>query len=356
MATWPAKTDYATGDVLSATNMNDIGNGLNDLYGESFTNNFYAGKNKIINGDFGIWQRGTTFNSVTNGQYCADRWTVGKDGTNTVNVTQQSFTAGTAPVSGYESQYFIRGSIATTGTLTYLQFNQPIEDVRTFAGQTITVSFWAKGSASATGLVYAEQNFGSGGSANVEFGYPTYSLTTSWARYSVQLTVPSISGKTIGTSSKLTIFIRGGLTANGSTFDLWGVQVEAGSTATPFQTATGTKQGELAACQRYYVRFNSANGYARFGQGASFSTTGSYMQLQCPVQMRTAPTSIEYANLLIDSYGGGTISVTSLTLGVSAPIIQGLTASVASGLTAQKPYFLIDAGSATGYVGFSAEL
>jgi hypothetical protein len=213
---------------------------------------FVAGKNKIINGDFGIWQRGTSFTNL-NG-YFADRFQIVASGSSTsVTTTQQTFTPGTAPVAGYESSYFARNTITTPGSMINLDIQQRIEDVRTFAGQTVTLSFWAKGDSPRTSLVYLFQSFGSGGSGDLYISTPSLSITTSWIRYSFTFSVASIAGKTIGTSNYLGVGIRQ-VVAAGSVLDIWGVQLEAGSVATAFTTATGTFQGELAACQRYYEK------------------------------------------------------------------------------------------------------
>jgi hypothetical protein len=254
---------------------------------------FVAGKNKIINGDFGVWQRGT-FGFSFGAAFNADRWQFYRDGSGaTEAITRQTFTPGTAPVSGYEGQYFWRYAATVAGTGgTERSLYTKMEDVTTFAGQTVTLSFWAKADATRTVSLALAQNFGSGGSATVTTSLTSQSVTTSWVRYSVSVAVPSISGKTVGTSSYLQLTM--GFPVNVTeTIDIWGVQVEAGSVATAFSTATGTIQGELAACQRYYQNDQSA------GSG-SFYPTGYLMQgtasnrIVCniffPVQMRTQPT------------------------------------------------------------------
>jgi hypothetical protein len=73
-----------------------------------------------------------------------------------------------------------------------------------------------------------------------------------------------------------------------NTFQIWGVQIENGSTATAFQTATGTIQGELAACQRYYWNISGDNQYV--GVGYNQSTTEMNVGTVNPVPMRTNPT------------------------------------------------------------------
>ena len=251
-----------------------------------------AGKNKIINGDFGIWQRGTSF--TANG-YNADRWSSSWDGSgSTTTISQQTFTPGTAPVAGYEGTYFWRFNrsvAATSGTYVILA-GQRIEDVRTYAGQTVTLSYWAKADSARTLQPALFQNFGSGGSGQVytAAGSPV-TLSTSWTRYTVTVSVPSISGKTIGTSSYLLLDFEPTTYTGTFIYDIWGVQLEAGSVATPFTTATGTLQGELAACN-YYCRkiaTSPASGNnSPFAGSALESTTSASTVVQFP-PMRTNP-------------------------------------------------------------------
>jgi len=328
-------------------------------YDPAFTNNFYAGKNKIINGDFGIWQRGTSGFGL-GAAFNADRWAFYRDGSGaTEAITQQTFTPGAAPVAGYESQYFWRYAATVAGTGgTERSLYTKIEDVRTFANQTVVLSFWAKADAARTITLSLKQNFGSGGSSEVTTSLTSQSVTTSWARYSVSVALPSISGKTVGTSSYLQLTV--GFPINVTeTIDLWGFQLEAGSTATPFQTTSGSLQGELALCQRYYVRLTagSDNYNPLTGIGGAVSTTSIALTLQPPVTMRTAPSSIDYASLSV--YGGasggfGFLSVSSLTLNRATGGMLELSATV-SGATAGG-FYRLQPNNAAGYVGANAEL
>ena len=331
-----------------------------------------AGKNKIINGDFRINQRAFT-STTSSGAYTFDRWiTAAVDGTSTF--TAQTFTSGAAPVAGYEAQNFI--NVASTGqtlasAITLL--GQRIESVRTFAGQTASVSFWAKAT-SGTPKVAIElsQNFGSGGSPSAQVN--TYAgqvtLSTSWARYSVSVAVPSISGKTLGTANddqlRLSFWTSAGTDFNSrtgslgiqtNTISFWGVQMEYGSKATPFQTATGTIQGELAACQRYYVAWNTGSEVsdARIAMGLASSTTSAGFAIPLPVQMRVAPTTIDWTNTAVNYITAEqTITALAFTASVNNKQTAALTATVASGLTANAPYFLSTRSS--NRFGLGAEL
>jgi hypothetical protein len=322
---------------------------------------FVAGKNKIINGDFGVWQRGTSFNPVGDVEmYTTDRFYAQRNGTGaTVTVSRQAFTLGAAPVAGYEGTFFYRYAQTVAGTGgNYNNFcNQKIEDVRTFAGQTVTVSFWARADSTRSLVATIGQEFGTGGSDNVYLSTGTFTLTTSWVRYSGTVALPSISGKTIGSGSRLGVFITGASNLV-QTIDIWGVQLEAGSVATPFTTATGTIQGELAACQRYYFQYGGDANYQMLGQGAGQSTTQAGILIPTLTQMRVTPTSVNFSTVAVQPFGAGTITaVTALVVDtISTKNIPVANITVASGLTQGTMYRLITNNSTAGYLGFSAEL
>lgn len=311
--------------------------------------------NYIINGGFDIWQRGTSFSSAG---YTADRWALVYDGTGaTRTVSQQAFTPGSAPVAGYESSYFLRWqqSVAGTGG-TYNDIVNRIEDVRTLAGQVVTISFWAKADAARVVTIYLNQNFGSGGSGQVGTG-GTVTVGTSWARYSLTITLPSISGKTIGAGSYLgaDFFV-----ANNSTFtlDIWGVQVEQGTTATPFRRNANSLQAELAACQRYYWRLtNSSSSDSYVSMGWSFTSTDSMIPLRLPVTMRRIPdgTLERGGSVKIQYFSNSVLTLNSASINTSQSTNDSVAiqASQTGGTANAGCMFLVGVNS---YIGINAEL
>jgi len=315
-----------------------------------------AGKNKIINGDFSIWQRGSSFSTTG---YTADRWYTDFAGASAGTISRQAFTAGTAPVSGYEAQYFLRRNL-TTGAQ-YSSLVQRIEDVRTFAGQTVTVSFWAKGT-NPTGNFEANliQNFGSGGSSEVALTGQSLTLTGSWVRYSYNFTLGAMTGKTIGTGSYLYLSIyQAAVNASVSTLDIWGVQVELGSLATPFQTASGgSQQAELAMCQRYYWRSVSGGAYGTPAtSGFIDSTTNAILFANLPVTMRVAPTAIEYSSIQVLDSSNTAITPSNIVLNTARSTTNVLSVdAVITGGTAGRFAYSRISNTSSGYLAATAEL
>jgi hypothetical protein len=317
-----------------------------------------VGRNKIINGDFSIWQRGTTFTGTGYDQPVADRFFTTANGIGSLTTSRQSFAVGSAPTAGYESQFFLRYSLAQTGSGGISnQIFTKVEDARTFAGQTVTFSFWAKASFAHTGNAFIDRWYGSGGSAvdyNVIIGN-SINISTTWQRFTVTGTIPSISGKTIGTGS----FLRVGITSPAYTtvdLDTWGWQLEVGNQATPFHTATPNQQTELAACQRYYYRIAKSGGSAGVGQVFyNGNSNAGYGILNLPVTMRIPPSSVEFSNLTILQPGITTFGLSNVALAnerTENVVTFGTTSS--GGMANGNAYFLFV--SSGGYFAVSAEL
>ena len=330
-----------------------------------------AAKNKLINADFAINQRAFT-STTTTGAFGFDRWLLTTtDGTSTYSA--QTFTTGTAPVAGYESTNFAR-LVSTGQTLNtaFTTINQKIEDVRTFAGQTVTVSFWAKASTGTPNVaVSLWQDFGTGGSPSTATQQGSkVAITSSWARYSATFAVPSLSGKTIGTAnnSNTRVFLitsagstrdayTGALGIQSVTVDFWGAQIEYGSKATPFQTASGgSLQAELAMCQRYYYRISSTN--APLSICEMTSTTIAGILVPTAVTMRTSPSldASSGTNYYIAKVANTSHNISGAwTLDLSAPTAVKLFATIGTVAIAGNAGFVY-LNNASAYLGFNSEL
>ena len=220
----------------------------------------YTGfKNRIINGAFGIWQRGTTYALTSSQAYgSADRFGFWEDTSASGVANQYS----TSVPSGFQYAVKLGRNNAATNT-GGISMRQAIETVNSFdlAGQTVTLSFYAKAGANFSSTsntlnvlvisgTSADQSMATMGTWT---GYATpvsssCTLTTSYQQFTFTGTVSS-------SALQLGIWIYYSPTGTAGADDnvyVTGVQLEKGSTATSFDYRPyGT---ELALCQRYYEK------------------------------------------------------------------------------------------------------
>jgi hypothetical protein len=82
---------------------------------------------------------------------------------------------------------------------------------------------------------------------------------------------------------------------SGATWQVTGVQLEAGTVATPFERRDYGR--ELIMCQRYLPAFNSSGISSSIGAGQAVSATSVLVLCSFPVQTRVAPTGISVSNI-----------------------------------------------------------
>jgi hypothetical protein len=324
--------------------------------GLRYQGNFTAGKNVIINGAMAVAQRGTSATISSNGYNTVDRFVC-------ITGSSQTWSQDTAQVpTGF--RYALKMLANTSITAGSMQFQQVIESNNAFqlAGQNVTLSTYAYASTStavAIGVQYnttADAAYNAGGwvaATNVSGGSGT--ATTTWSRITGTWTIPS-------TAKTVLIQVYNNATVTNTNFlSFTGVQLELGNVATSFQTATGTIQGELAACQRYYYRAgvgDSAVYGALSNAGFVQGTTTAIGMFALPVKMRTTPSStIDVSNIAFRLFSGTTVSMTSTTLDVnqSSSNVASVYATI-SASTAGTPGFIAKDNNANGYIGFTAEL
>jgi hypothetical protein len=332
--------------------------------------------------------------SGNNNVYSLDRWKIetSQNSKFTVQQTPSATETGyaTRVGAGFTNYLACTSSAATTvGAGDYYQVEQLIEGFNTADlawgtsnAKTVTFSFWAYSSLTGT--------FG-GYLGNSAFNrlYPfTYTISSAntWTQISVTI-AGDTSGTWIGATNGIGMYVGfilgigstyGGGTANawnttkwgatgitnvvatnGATFYITGVQLEAGTTASPFEYRQYTT--ELSLCQRYCVNYNSATasaGYFRYGIGEIESSTIGQLVLQFPVPMRAGPTLTTTgtaANYAVYSAGVVFTCTSVPAIGVTSPLTTNI-AWTTTGLTIGRACALLSNNNNTSYLILSAEL
>ena len=278
-------------------------------------------RNRIINGGMVIDQRNAGA-SVTiptiNPQYTLDRWAIQSSQASKISIQQDA--GAVTPPTGF-TKYLGATSLSAYSVLSgdYFSIRQGIEGFNiadlgwgAAGASPVTLSFWVRSSLTGT--------FGGSLTNNTfAYSYPftyTISVANTWEYKTI-----TVAGPTAGTwetGSSLGIYITLGLgigstysgTAgawaasgylsatgatsvvgtNGATFYITGVQLEAGTTASPFEYRQyGT---ELTLCQRYCVLFAKSTGVSQeiIGAGQAWGSTNYWCAVRMPVTMRSYPT------------------------------------------------------------------
>ena len=340
-----------------------------------------AGRNRIINGDMRIDQRnagastsvsaGTTF-------YGTDRF-AGFFGASATGCTTQQST--TAPTGFINSLKFAVGTGASSSSGQSAWLGHRIEGLNvtdlgwgTANAETVTLSFYVYASATGTYSVVLQN---SAGDRSYVATY-TVSSANTWEQKTI-----TVTGDTSGTwltTNGTGIIIRWDLGSGSSyntattsawqssdyrnvssqvnvigtssaTFYITGVQLEAGSVATPFEHRQYGQ--ELALAQRYFWR-TTGDDFAGIGAGTVRSSTSARAVIVNPTPMRAKP-SISIAGTFRGSAGGANLTITTIAAAWSG-VVSSMTEFVVSGATTGQGFIIHHLDNTSNYFQGDAEL
>ena len=397
---FPTKANWAAGDVLTASAMDDlagtvnllnptakgnlisasaantvallaVGNNGDTIVADSSTSTglryqatFAAGKNAVINGGFDVWQRGTSIGPISSvSQYTADRF-YAYLGATPFTISRQS-TNDTTNVPYLQYCLRMQRTAGNTGT-NVSNLYSAIESANSIplSGKTVTLSFIAR-----AGVNFSSTNLGVAiySGTGTDQALPAFTgqttvanlnqvLTTGWVKY-------SITGTVAGTATQLGIgftYTPTGTAGANDYFEVTGIQLEIASVATAFTRTGGSIQGELAACQRYFFRTGYANnGYEPFSAGLCISTTQALIASVLPFQMRVTP-SVSYSstvgNFNVRTAANTLLSLTAIAQDSASPWNVFHKITVTAGLVAGNATLMNVGASGPCYIDYNSEL
>jgi hypothetical protein len=349
-------------------------------------------RNRIINGAMVIDQRNAGASVATTttaaGVYTLDRWIYQVSAASKFTVQQNA--GSVTPPAGFTNYLGCTSTSAySVGTNDYFTIAQRLEGYNTSDlgwgsanAQTVTISFWVR--SSLTGAFGGAVRNSSGGRYYL-FSY-TINAANTWEYKTV-----TVAGDTTGTyqtTNSISFEVWWSLGAgsglsgtagswstnnqtqptgstsvvgtNGATFYITGVQLERGTTATPFEYRDYGR--ELIMCQRYYYKAITGTAFNQLAFCNVRTTTSHYAFLQIPVTLRANPSSVDYSGIgVIAAWGAGVVGLNSLTFanaaygtGQTQVLLDAVTASAVG--TAGQISMLLGNNSATGFVALNAEL
>jgi hypothetical protein len=272
-------------------------------------------RNRIINGDMRIDQRnaGASYTQSTSNTYGLDRWLTRADQASKYSVQRNA--GSVTPPAGFTNYLGVTVLAATTiGSSDVFDLGQAIEGLNvadlawgSANAVPVTLSFWVRSSLTGTfggsirnSAVNRSYAFSYSISAANTWEYKTITisgdttgtwLTDTGCGIDLKFSLGAGSSR-IGTAGSWSASNLLGATGqvnlvatNGATFYITGVQLEAGSVATPFERRQYGQ--ELALCQRYYVKSSKTWHLCGYGNAPASFVLNNF---SLPVFMRAAPT------------------------------------------------------------------
>lgn len=290
----------------------------------------FSRRNAIINGAFNVWQRNTSFTSVADGAYTADRWQYGKSGAMVHDISRSNDVPTVAQAGrlfNYSALVDCQTIDSSIGSTDICIFEQKIEGHNwlPLAQKTITLSFWVKATKTGTYCVSLRNNRSGTPDRSYVAEY-TVSQSDTWEFKTITFTASPSAGTwnyTNGNGCSLSFCLAGGssfqttagawqtgnylCTSNqvnacdsaSNNFRVTAVQLEVGSLPTPFESRKFRE--ELQLCQRYYEKSYdiTTNIGAVSDNGKNIGTAGYYGRVLAnvyfKVNKRTTPTVTNYS-------------------------------------------------------------
>jgi len=289
-------------------------------------------KNLIINGAMNVAQRGTSDSGKTSsGYYATDRWGITIDTMGTWTVSQETDAPDSSGLTN-STKFLCTSADASPASgdasICFTRFEgQDLQMLEkgTSAAKSVTVSFWVKSNTTGT---YILELYDNDNSRHINKSY-TINSSATWEKKEITFEGDTNSGDTFGNDNNLSLIVNWWLGAgssyqsgtlatswqeyssadrvvgqvnvagaNNNYFQITGVQLEVGSTATEFEHRSFGE--ELVLCQRYYQKSYASDtdpgtdtilGMASSTLRSSDQQTG-YIEVlghRFPIEMRTTP-------------------------------------------------------------------
>ncbi len=343
-------------------------------------------RNVLINSDFQVPQRGTSFPAIASDAYSLDRWRYNNT-TSAIHTISQETDVPAQALADDTGGFSIKIDVTTAdevigGTNLRALIEQRIEgyNIKHLLNRKCTLSFWVK--ATKTGIYcIALKNSGSNRTYVAEY---TIASADTWEYQEINFTMHNGASGTWDFTNGIGLFVRFCLAAGSdfyttagawqtgdfestsnqvnacdnlaNNFQLALVQLRAGNSATPFQHQAYGAEFDL--CRRYFERINSETAFSVYGAGeCQSSTTAKCVVLVYPKRTVCVGSVSAAADFRLNAQTGATVGVTSITMNFesSRSIRVDATAS-GGGLVDGDGTFLLDDGSNNSYIDASAEL